>query len=86
MQVNFQIHDYHIDPKASYKKEMGIFTGLPYGKPSRKIDRFPFFFFTGLPMAIPVGKWVGFVCFIYFLFFFFFFFFRVGKSLARLCA
>ena len=39
-----------------------------------------YFFFTGLPMAIPVGKWVGFVCLLFFLFFSFFF--RVGKSLA----
>ena len=38
------------------------------------------FFYWVASMAIPVGKWVGFVCFIFFVFFSFFF--RVGKSLA----
>ena len=31
--------------KTSYKDKIKIVTGLPYGKPSRKIRRFPFFFF-----------------------------------------
>ena len=53
-----------------------LFTVLPYGKPSRKIGRFPFYFFTGLPYGKPSRK-IG-----RFPFFFFSIFFRVGKSLA----
>ena len=41
---------------------------------SRKMGRLPFsFFYWVASMAIPVGKWVGFVCFLFFLFFSFFF-------------
>ena len=43
-----------------------FFTGLPYGKPSRKIGRFPFFFFYWVAYGKPVGKWVDYYFFFYF--------------------
>ena len=40
-------------PKLRINRKNFIFTGLPYGKPSRKIGRFPFFF---LSIFFRVGK------------------------------
>ena len=65
-----------------------LFTGLPYGNPSRKM-RFSclfyfilFYFFTGLPYGNPNWK-MGDICF-FSLFFFLFFFLRVKKILPLL--